>query len=403
VVDFAVGDIIIPDGKEHVSAPKGKPAFALFGPYTELGPGKYKIMFQIAISPEAQCPRDALCCYIEVTENFGGIVIASRPIFASSLGPAPVPQVLNFEIAEKKTLEFRAYTTGLAGLVIDADRPIRPLAKLRVSFYPILESASAPLDDFFADNFEHFRELHERGATVSPTADGAIVDLFGVRLRVRNFDDFQLINEIMFGNIYNFHTRRPACVIDIGMNVGVASLYFARMPHVLSVHSFEPFTAPFARAIENFTLNPDIRAKITPHLCGLGDAEGQHVVLCDPQHTIATSVRGAERGKKETILIRDAAGEFLSISEEATKDGLDIVVKMDCEGSEFSIIETLDRADLLGRPQIFMIEWHKGWSPDKTQHDIIRPLARNGFDIFDRTNPLDPYAGELYAVRGRAS
>jgi hypothetical protein len=46
-----------------------------------------------------------------------------------------------------------------------------------------------------------------------------------------------------------------------------------------------------------------------------------------------------------------------------------------------------------------MIEWHKWWSKEKTQQDIIRPLTKAGHLVFDRTNPENPYAGMLLAVR----
>jgi len=83
---------------------------------------------------------------------------------------------------------------------------------------------------------------------------------------------------------------------------------------------------------------------------------------------------------------------------EARSKNLDLVVKMDCEGSEFAICERLDEAGLLNQIRVFMIEWHKWWS-EKTQHDIISRLIRCGFDALDHTNPENPHAGMLYAIR----
>ena len=48
---------------------------------------------------------------------------------------------------------------------------------------------------------------------------------------------------------------------------------------------------------------------------------------------------------------------------------------------------------------VMMIEWHKWWDPTKTQTDLIRPMVKSGLFTFDRTNPDNPMAGSLYAVR----
>src|SRR5210317_1193049 len=47
------------------------------------------------------------------------------------------------------------------------------------------------------------------------------------KLLIKTPEDLFIINEIFIENCYNFHTiHKPITVIDIGMNVGFASLYF---------------------------------------------------------------------------------------------------------------------------------------------------------------------------------
>ena len=63
-------------------------------------------------------------------------------------------------------------------------------------------------------------------------------------------------------------------VIDVGMNVGIASLYFAQNESVKEVYSFEPFHQTFIRAMENINLNCDeIREKIHPFEFGLSNSD----------------------------------------------------------------------------------------------------------------------------------
>jgi FkbM family methyltransferase len=212
-------------------------------------------------------------------------------------------------------------------------------------------------------------------------------------------EDFQLIGEIFFINEYNFLSNRRKMIVDVGMNVGLTSLFFSKMPNVEEVHSFEPFQLPFQRALKNFSLNPTYAEKISARNFGLSDRDEQLTVFTSGNQTIGTSIRGAQSGAQETIQIRDASVVIGALAETAASRNLDFIVKIDCEGSEFAIFETLARAGLFGKIDAFVIEWHKWWSADKTQHDLIEPLLRENYIVIDRTNPIDPHAGLFYAIR----
>jgi hypothetical protein len=78
---------------------------------------------------------------------------------------------------------------------------------------------------------------------------------------------------------------------------------------------------------------------------------------------------------------------------------LDVVVKVDCEGSEFPIFDVLDKKDLVKEARVFVIEWHKWWSAERTQEHIVSCLTRAGFIVFDCTVLSQIWAGRLYAIR----
>jgi hypothetical protein len=84
---------------------------------------------------------------------------------------------------------------------------------------------------------------------------------------------------------------------------------------------------------------------------------------------------------------------------DAEKEKKAVFLKIDCEGSEFAIMQSLERAGLLILIDAIMIEWHKWWSADLSQKDIIRSLLDAGFVVFDRTTPANVFAGMVYAVR----
>jgi len=224
-----------------------------------------------------------------------------------------------------------------------------------------------------------------------------------VKCLFKNKGDLNVFDDIFCANNYNFRMTGSCCVIDIGMNVGLASLYFARMPTVQVVHSFEPFTCPFNRALENFALNPDIGVKIKPNHFGLSGTNEVLEVSFSEDPTIGASIRGGAGPATDKITVRDASATLRPIIEEAERNKQLVVIKMDCEGSEFAIVEALDRANLLGRVNVFMIQWHKLWSADKSNDDLARPLLANGFAVFDFLRVNAPSASMLFAARTPAS
>lgn len=90
-----------------------------------------------------------------------------------------------------------------------------------------------------------------------------------------------LIKEIFEEGAYNFHipTKKDIIVFDIGMNIGIASLFFAGRANVKKVYSFEPFAPTYEKAVRNFQMNSDeIKNKICPYQIALGNHEEKNIV-----------------------------------------------------------------------------------------------------------------------------
>src|SRR5271166_5049437 len=100
------------------------------------------------------------------------------------------------------------------------------------------------------------------GIDVKVNDQNVILSVKGVNLHAGSIDDIRFLGEIYFKNGYNFVCDGDACVIDVGMNVGLASLYFASKDFVKEVHSFEPSKATYDRALRNLALNPKLSSKV---------------------------------------------------------------------------------------------------------------------------------------------
>lgn len=68
------------------------------------------------------------------------------------------------------------------------------------------------------------------------------------------------------------------------------------------------------------------------------------------------------------------------------------ILKMDCEGEEYSIIEELNAAGILGRFKVIMLEWH--YEGFKKITDFIDGLGYSYF-FFEKENGM----GLIYAQK----
>ena len=80
-----------------------------------------------------------------------------------------------------------------------------------------------------------------------------------------------------------------------------------------------------------------------------------------------------------------------------------VVIKMDCEGSEFEIFDDLAASGLLSEVNILMVEWHKWWSKEKSDRDLIKLMVERAFTTFNKPHLSNPNAGMIYASKSLES
>lgn len=392
-----IGQFAKVQGDERISVKEGQAGWVLYGPYATLSPGHYVVEFRIEADPSL--PAHLVCCDIDVTAGFGARRLAHKRLTAADLLQPGKPIPLQFEVDAEDVFEFRIDSTGAGAFTANAHRPLKRIDAQSGAISDVALPETNLAHPLFRDHIAEFKFLEKNGFTFDVAEEAIVADFSGTRFHVNNTEDLQVLNEIFVYNEYNFISGRDKIVIDIGMNAGLASLFMAREPTVREVYAFEPFSLPHARAAKNFALNPTIAAKISPYQFGLGEKDEQMDVMVRSDATIGISVKGAGAGQPETIRIKEAAGIIGPLARRARKGGMDLIVKMDCEGSEFGIFESLARHDLFGSIDAMVIEWHKWWSKDKTQMNLIAPLLEAGFIVLDKTQLSNPHAGLCYAVR----
>jgi len=200
-------------------------------------------------------------------------------------------------------------------------------------------------------------------------------------------------HEIFNDNEYHFSARGKAVVIDIGMNYGFASLYFAMRDDVEAVYAFEPAGPVYEKALFSFSLN-ECAEKITAHNCGLGDSDKNITLNFNPTGTGVTSTIPdyPSAGKiKLPAQIKDAAAEIRNII--AKHPGKRVVIKCDCEGGEKEIFARLDAENVLPHIDLVMMEYHHNYD------EFIEPLLdKHGFMYFKSTRHTS--VGIIRAMNG---
>lgn len=192
---------------------------------------------------------------------------------------------------------------------------------------------------------------------------------------------------------YNFDADSDFVMIDIGLNIGLTSLYSAQKENIIKIYGFEPFMPTFKQAQQNLKLNPVLAEKIEIFNFGLGDSEKTLDIHYNPQlpgSMSSVSDKFSDCTDVEKIAIKKASDV---IGEIVTKHKENIFLKIDCEGAEKEIVPELDKAGLLKKIKIIIMEWHY----ENPQY-LVDILRRNGFTTFCNHAAIN-YQGMIRAVR----
>ncbi|MCI9464223.1 MAG: FkbM family methyltransferase [Lachnospiraceae bacterium] len=221
--------------------------------------------------------------------------------------------------------------------------------------------------------------------------DKCLISKIGnIRIRERYLTDFDIVAEVFINNAYRINfLQENAVVIDIGMNIGAVSLYFASKEWVSKVYGFEPFPDTFQQALDNFELNDiHIKRKLYPMNVALSDKEEDIEVAVNSENTGWRSIMSkADDKRKEKISCKDASEEIRKIIDE--NGDKKVILKVDTEGSEFAIFNSIKRTDLLHKIDAIMIEYHRN---PKEIIDLLSSYCFKSFVVGEKI-------GMIYAVK----
>lgn len=224
------------------------------------------------------------------------------------------------------------------------------------------------------------------------TGDGFISDINGVKILQKYHTDFDFVPEVFYYNTYYLDMgTEDTVVIDIGMNIGIASLWFASKKEVVKVYGFEPFRDTYSQAIDNINLNSDeIKSKIITFNFGLTDKnEIKKIAVSAEESGYRNVFIPASSDNSVEIECKDA-GEVVG---KIIADNIDkkILLKVDTEGSEYVIFNSLQKEDCFKKIDAILMEYHNG------ADNLIEILKNYGYKIMLH-GPKEKL-GMLYAIK----
>ena len=227
--------------------------------------------------------------------------------------------------------------------------------------------------------------------------NGVLACFKDLKLYLESSEEFFIVKEVFVEKDYNLLANENFVVFDIGLNIGISSLFFALNKNVTQIYSFEPVVTTYNQALYNLELNKTYSNKIETFNFGLGGSSRVEKVLYNSQAKGNCGIRrdlslviDRDNGEDIEINIKDVSEVLPDLM--AKNSGQKKVFKIDCEGAEYEIVQKLNDANFLKDIDVLLIEWH-----DKGAKILEDLLTINDFRVVSRH--LTSITGMIYAFK----
>ena len=206
-------------------------------------------------------------------------------------------------------------------------------------------------------------------------------------VELRDEADMSVFEEIFVDRDYRMVEgilEKAQVVVDVGAHAGFFSLY-ARMANAdAKIYAFEPAADNFQMMKENHKMNR-VKDVVLKNVAVAGEDGQRQFVLSGDSHNHSFF------GKGETIEVR--AISLNTIFERYRLDEVDLV-KMDCEGAEFEILESFEK---FGQVKAFYLEFHE-YQPGMERDKLLNLLRNEGYKCQIFPSRYDSRMGFVFAI-----
>jgi FkbM family methyltransferase len=228
----------------------------------------------------------------------------------------------------------------------------------------------------------------------------------GLKLKARGIMDIWSLKETFLDRFYErFGVRIEDgwTVVDIGGGIGDFTLFAASATPHGKVAAFEPFPESYALLLENLAANRATAIGVA-HVQAFAEAIWSQAGALNIDSTLGEPGQFISRSADDPGGSPTAGGSYTQVPSISIADAfarLEIprcdLMKIDCEGAEYSILFNTPE-DVLARVQRIVMEYHDSVTR-YTHRDMQEFLASKGYAVRVTPNYVHKDLGYLYAWR----
>lgn len=217
----------------------------------------------------------------------------------------------------------------------------------------------------------------------------------------KNFSPFDCLyinyKQMFYEDIYSHcYLTNLETVIDIGANVGLFSLYMLKKHNCKRIYAIEPTKKAFSQLSDS--LRDETNASV--HKLAIHNFDGKSKIKSvEDNSTISGFIDDVHPYTNHNM--KEEEVDVVTLNRFMNDHNLDHVdlIKIDIEGSEYDVIDSLSDVDIL-KSDRYLIEYH--WSKTKNIKKMVDRLKFLGFNILNNEDPtFDNDLGFFFAYKNK--
>jgi FkbM family methyltransferase len=226
-------------------------------------------------------------------------------------------------------------------------------------------------------------KIRENKITILKTTNGTMIavrhNIYDIKIIKEQFIDLQYFLDVFENNF------QPKTVLDIGGYIGDLSLYCASMFNA-NIHCYEPTPQNYKMIKTNLDLNPMLQKHITVYNEGISNSNDP--IKLNVQDVIGEIHASSHKVYKNNVSTIEIPCITLNQAIAKMNESKIDLLKIDCEGQEFNILDNIDSNELSQKVKYLVFEYHNFVDDYEIRLEKILKNLKKDFDLLKKSKNL---------------